>query len=321
MKILKRLSVTFLSGIMALYSLCLPVMADGIYTVKEGDNLSKISTMSYGVSSDWRKIYNQNKDKIADPNLISVGVQLIIPDQITVAQFYELDGKQAYHLVKNSSDSWVVESYDLITPDNIKETAVVSVGDNGLLKFNLAWPPYGGYEVYTINSIGDTSGITNISRIGGNGGHSICFGNNPDGSEFTASQRSIPSSSITYRSGIMNIDLYKSAVNAITSAKTDADAIIALEKLGFSSENAEKLISDYAGFFKRSEMAGDKNILDGIKLTGRTVDSKYGFYGLAAPWKTSNLDLEGGSTQMTTVFSFGTMISSGIIADVKEIKG
>jgi len=317
MNIRKRICLTLTSMAVAIYSLAIPVAAQGVYTVKEGDNLSKISAFSYGNAGEWKKIYESNRETIKDPNVIAVGMVLNIPDNLTAEGFYALDGKSAYNVVKNSKDSWVVTSYDLVTPENIKEVAVASAADNGFLGFNLAWPPYGGYEVSTIKSLAGTSGIADISRIGGNGGYSICFGTNQDGTPFTASQRAIPSSSISYRTGNMNIDLYKAAIDAITSGKTDADSLAALKSLGFSDEISVKMISDYKAFFNRSEMAGKNNIMDGIKLAGNNIDAKYGFYGLAAPWKTANLDLEGGSTQMTITFSFGTMIDSGIITDVK----
>ena len=47
-----------------------------IYTVKNGDNLSKIA-LKYGTT--WKKIYEDNKDVIgSDPNLIHTGIKLII---------------------------------------------------------------------------------------------------------------------------------------------------------------------------------------------------------------------------------------------------
>ena len=50
--------------------------AEQEYTVVLGDNLSKIGKM-YGVS--WKEIYDINKDKIKDPDLIQPGWKLKIP--------------------------------------------------------------------------------------------------------------------------------------------------------------------------------------------------------------------------------------------------
>lgn len=319
MKLFKKIGFTFILAAAIVSATALSAFA-GTYTVKKGDTLLKISSAYYGTEDAWQKIYDSNRASISDPDMIYVGMELVIPDVMTKEQFFAMDGQAAYDYVGSSADSWVVSSYDLITPENILETVVVTDRGDGTLSFNLAWPSYGGYEVSTIQSIGDLSGTTEISRIGGDGGYSICFGKNPDGSEFTASQRAIPSSSITYRKGIMNIDLYRSAIDAIASAGSDAEAVSKLSALGFAEDIASKMVSDYAAFFKRPEMADSGNILEGCKLAGREVTSKYGFYGLTAPWKTANLDLVGGSNQMTIAFSFGTMINSGIVTSVEDVK-
>ncbi len=47
-----------------------------IYTVVKGDNLTKIAKR-FGTTVD--AIYNLNRDKIEDPNLIKIGWKLIIP--------------------------------------------------------------------------------------------------------------------------------------------------------------------------------------------------------------------------------------------------
>lgn len=61
----------------------------GRYTVVEGDWLSKIAGMGkvYHDGSKWPMIYEGNKEKISDPNLIFPGWVLLIPtlDQYTVA--------------------------------------------------------------------------------------------------------------------------------------------------------------------------------------------------------------------------------------------
>ena len=47
------------------------------YTVKSGDNLSKIAKKYPGLS--WKDIYEANKDQIKDPDLIQPGWKLKIP--------------------------------------------------------------------------------------------------------------------------------------------------------------------------------------------------------------------------------------------------
>lgn len=49
------------------------------YTVKKGDCLWKIAKQFYGDGSKWKTIYNANKDKIKNPNLIYVGQVFLIP--------------------------------------------------------------------------------------------------------------------------------------------------------------------------------------------------------------------------------------------------
>lgn len=50
-----------------------------IYTVQQGDTLSKLSQKFYGNANDYMKIFNANKDKLKDPNRINVGQELKIP--------------------------------------------------------------------------------------------------------------------------------------------------------------------------------------------------------------------------------------------------
>lgn len=51
------------------------------YTVKPGDNLSKLAKQFYGTGADWKKIYEANKDVIGgNPNLIYPGQTFTIPE-------------------------------------------------------------------------------------------------------------------------------------------------------------------------------------------------------------------------------------------------
>lgn len=49
------------------------------YVVQAGDSLSAISEKVYGDSKYWETIFNHNRDKITDPNLIHPGQELTIP--------------------------------------------------------------------------------------------------------------------------------------------------------------------------------------------------------------------------------------------------
>ena len=49
------------------------------YTVQSGDSLSKIAKHFYGSANDWHRIYEANRDKISNPDLIHPGLELTIP--------------------------------------------------------------------------------------------------------------------------------------------------------------------------------------------------------------------------------------------------
>ena len=50
------------------------------YTVKPGDTLSKISREFYGDANQYTKIFSANRDILRDPNTISPGQELVIPE-------------------------------------------------------------------------------------------------------------------------------------------------------------------------------------------------------------------------------------------------
>jgi nucleoid-associated protein YgaU len=50
------------------------------YTVAAGDSLSKIAKRVYGNATLWRRIFEANKDRIENPDLIYPGQVLRIPD-------------------------------------------------------------------------------------------------------------------------------------------------------------------------------------------------------------------------------------------------
>ena len=49
------------------------------YTVVSGDSLSKIAKREYGDAQKWQVIYQANRDKISNPDLIHPGQVLNIP--------------------------------------------------------------------------------------------------------------------------------------------------------------------------------------------------------------------------------------------------
>jgi len=60
-----------------------------VYIVKKGDSLSRIAKRELGSYNRWQEIYNENRDKIKDPDLLTIGMILNIPGKSAVTK----DGK------------------------------------------------------------------------------------------------------------------------------------------------------------------------------------------------------------------------------------
>jgi len=232
-------------------------------------------------------------------------------------EFSKMTGQEIYDLVKESDENWPVTAYDLITPRNAKWT-IVLFDNNGDLHFNLAWPHYGGFLPESIASIKDLSGTVDVSRDGGDGGYSMSYGRNKDGSYPDDSQRSVPKSSATVRTGTLDIDQYKKVVEIIVNGDSEEEHLTALSDMGYNEDIAARFIKDQASWLTRDEVAGPDNISDGTASVGHVVESNYGYYGVTAPWKAGDLDLCGGAGQINTVFSWGTLRDSGLIYDIGE---
>jgi len=52
------------------------------YTVVAGDSLSKIAKREFGDANKWHAIYDANRDKIKDPDLIHPGQVLTLPPNV-----------------------------------------------------------------------------------------------------------------------------------------------------------------------------------------------------------------------------------------------
>ena len=48
--------------------------------MQSGDSLSKIAKKFYGNANEWRKIFEANKDRISNPDMIQPGWALKIPE-------------------------------------------------------------------------------------------------------------------------------------------------------------------------------------------------------------------------------------------------
>ena len=56
-----------------------------IYVVQKGDSLSKIAKHFYGNTTGWRRIYEANRDRIKDPDVIQPGWKLTIPEETSTS--------------------------------------------------------------------------------------------------------------------------------------------------------------------------------------------------------------------------------------------
>jgi nucleoid-associated protein YgaU len=57
-----------------------PTAAPRSYVVQKGDSLSKIAKQFYGNTAGWKRIFDANRDRIKDPDLIQPGWTLSIPE-------------------------------------------------------------------------------------------------------------------------------------------------------------------------------------------------------------------------------------------------
>jgi len=53
---------------------------DRTITVKQGDNLSKIAKRELGDANKWHAIFDANRDKISNPDMIHPGQVLKLPN-------------------------------------------------------------------------------------------------------------------------------------------------------------------------------------------------------------------------------------------------
>jgi LysM repeat protein len=58
------------------------------YTVRSGDTLSSIARHFYGTTSKWNWIFQANRSKLSNPNVVMVGQKLTIPNHAPVATSY-----------------------------------------------------------------------------------------------------------------------------------------------------------------------------------------------------------------------------------------
>ncbi|MEE8190706.1 MAG: LysM peptidoglycan-binding domain-containing protein, partial [Candidatus Scalindua sediminis] len=91
-----------------------------IHKVVSSDSLAKLSKEYYGDETKWKYIHEANKNKIRNPNILYIGLELLIPD-ITVLEkrdddrFYEnLSGREPDEEVFTTTGTHIVRHGDTL---------------------------------------------------------------------------------------------------------------------------------------------------------------------------------------------------------------
>lgn len=64
----------------AVYDQAPTIKSQKFHIVAKGETLGSISSKYYGSSGKWKKIYDNNRDIIKDPNSLRPGTKLMLPD-------------------------------------------------------------------------------------------------------------------------------------------------------------------------------------------------------------------------------------------------
>lgn len=108
-----------------------PAYYEDNYQVKKGDYLSKISGYSfiYGDPNKWGIIYRANRDQIADPNVVSEGMDLKIPR-----------GLPGSWKVYKGESLWKISSYPEVYGKGSKWTHIYRANKDQIKDPNLIYP-------------------------------------------------------------------------------------------------------------------------------------------------------------------------------------
>lgn len=69
----------WLAGAMPVWREASPRVAAGTYLVLKGDSLWKIAKRVYGDAAKWQDIYEANRRRLKNPELVSPGMTLRLP--------------------------------------------------------------------------------------------------------------------------------------------------------------------------------------------------------------------------------------------------
>lgn len=255
---------------------------------------------------------------------VEVDSLLVMSNADIINNFDTLTGEQLYNIayIRNSGSDKLFEKlseYDLITADNIKTYLYPDLNGDDLVLM-MHWPEAGGFDVSTIRSLRDSSGIVSVSRSGNI--HGSAFAIDENGVIATNSQRSIPasanSSAPSYQ-GNLNLDTYNSIIDTLTTNTSETARDILRSDFGYSDAQIDKIFEQWDGqysYFGRAEYA---SATSAIYQSGRTIDSRYGFVGDTAAWDFGGVNMTGGARQITSVFNWELLESLNVISDTHPI--
>lgn len=155
---------------------------EGVYTVKRGDNLSKIAKEVYGSKEEWKTIYEANKGIIKNANIVYVGQQLVLPgissetttDTSTETTTETTTDTSTETTTEATSETHVYTTYAAFVRDFTFENGILTVTteDVGLedypipeeMKFSFSYPVADGCKWIDTTSGMDEGGIEGDSE-------------------------------------------------------------------------------------------------------------------------------------------------------------
>lgn len=160
-----------------------------------------------------------------------------------------------------------------------------------------------------------------VSRSGSGSGNTLGYGDTIESWYASNSKRSIPSSFSEIQVGLMDVDRYKKVISIINlNIDDDVKGLLIQKEMKISEDISDLLIRSYYEWNgKRFEVFGTDGIVEGLQSVNISIDSSYGFSGNISPWKIGGLNMEGGSGQLNTSFSWELLVNSGIIDNVGEV--
>ena len=296
----------------------------------EGGGLTStgMALLSSGVGIGLRGIRGYNNyrtvcDEISSNYKHMNKADLAMIDADIKRRWSSLSNEQVWGVVQSSGNSYFkdvdLKVYNLITPKNAGEFIKYSGYNDRFNTFGFAldWNDHGGYIPSTITSFKDViesspEGRIYASRVGNDGGHA--WSSDWDS---TCAERAIPIKSGEASAGIIDGRRYVEAIDICASSSDDLVVHQKLIDAGYDSAIAEQMIDDYRSWNSLPEVSG----LGGLnEVVPEGKQSIYGYAGKAAPWNTKSVKMQGGGSQVISVFSWGTMRNSGIMTDSGTIK-